>query len=124
MTAGTAAGGRGYTDRQSRVPATDVSMDESGRYLLRCELPGVPRDDVDITLNRNELTIRGSRRAEEDGRLIVQEIPKEEFRRTFILREDLDGGGIEAELDRGVLTLTIPRKGPESQSIPIDGDGR
>lgn len=124
MTASKAAGGRSYRDRQSRVPATDVSVDGGGRYLLRCELPGVPRDDLDITLDRNELTIRGSRQADEGGRLIVQEIPKEEFKRTFVLREDLDGDGIEAEFDRGVLTLTIPRKGKSSQSIPIDGDGR
>jgi len=113
----------GYPGGQSRIPATDVSIDDSGSYLLRCELPGVSREGVDITLSRNELTIKGSRSQDEDGRLIVQEIPREEFRRTFILRDDLDGGGIEAKFDLGVLTLVIPRKGIKSQSIPIDGDG-
>lgn len=116
-------GRRAYPGEHSRVPATDVSIDDSGSYLLRCELPGVPRDGVDITLSRNELTIRGIRSQDEDGKLIVQEIPREEFRRTFILREELDRTGIEAEFEMGVLTLVIPRKGVESQRIPIDGGG-
>jgi len=114
--------GAGYSRRHERVPATDVSIDEGGSYLLRCELPGVSRKEVDITLSRNELTIRGNRRPEEDGRLIVQEIPKEDFKRTFILREDLDGSGIEAKFEMGVLTLMIPVRGKRSQSIPIGGD--
>ncbi len=116
-------GRREYPEDHSRVPATDVSIDDNGSYLLRCELPGVSRDGVDITLSRNELTIRGSRSQDEDGKLIVREIPREEFRRTFILRDDLDDGEIEAKFDLGVLTLVIPRKGIDSQSIPIDGDG-
>lgn len=91
--------------------AFDIFENEEG-YLLRADLPGVQRGDVDIHFERKELTVRARRERPTEGERLVGEFGDTSFERSFRLPESIDGNAIRAELEAGVLTLTLP-KAPE-----------
>lgn len=79
-------------------------------FAVHLDLPGVKRDDVDITVENNVVTIRARRmpqRAEGDE-VIADERAYGEFSRQLFLGDNLDPGGLAADLADGVLTLRIP----------------
>lgn len=74
------------------------------------DLPGVRREDVDVSVERNVVSIRAERapqRAEGDE-VIVDERPYGTFARQLFLGENLDPSGLSAAVDASVLTLRIP----------------
>ena len=80
------------------------------QVVAHIDLPGVPADAVDITVERNVLTVTAHRefdRAEGDE-AIVAERPQGEFRRQLFLGDTLDASRVEADVTDGVLTLRIP----------------
>ncbi|HJQ77964.1 MAG TPA: Hsp20/alpha crystallin family protein [Acidimicrobiia bacterium] len=80
------------------------------RFYLHIDLPGVDPDSIDVTVEKNALTISAERRWEKEGneQLLLNERPIGEFSRQFFLGENLDTEAIEAGYDHGVLTLAIP----------------
>jgi len=81
--------------------------DEFAVYL---DLPGVNRDDVDVTVENNVVTIRARRmpEREEGDEVIADERTYGEFSRQLFLGDNLDPSGLAADLTDGVLTLRIP----------------
>lgn len=79
-------------------------------FLVFLDLPGVQRDDVDVTVERNVVSIRARRvpQRQEDDEVIVDERPYGEFARQLFLGENLDSSGLTADMDNGVLTMRIP----------------
>jgi HSP20 family protein len=79
-------------------------------FFVVLDLPGADPDEAQVTVEGNVVSIRASRNpARQDGDdLIVDERPHGEFRRQLFLGDNLDGGKLAANFDRGVLTLTIP----------------
>jgi HSP20 family protein len=105
----------------SFVPAVDVFEDEEG-LVLRTELPGVKREDVEIELADNVLTLKGERKLEsqpEGRRYHRVERAHGSFVRQFQLPTNVDGTQIEAQLLDGVLTVKLPKK-PEQKSRRIE----
>lgn len=80
------------------------------RFYLHVDLPGVDPDSIDVTVEKNTLTITAERRWEKEGdeHVLLNERPIGEFSRQFFLGENLDTDSIEAGYDHGVLTLAIP----------------
>jgi HSP20 family protein len=74
------------------------------------DLPGVDPASVELTVEKNVLTVRAERGASwtGDAELIVAERPQGSFTRQLFLAETLDSERIEASYDAGVLTVTIP----------------
>jgi HSP20 family protein len=74
------------------------------------DLPGVDPDSVDLTVERNRLTLKATRRWElgEGDRLVVRERPSGDFSRTLVLSEGLDTTRVTAHYEHGVLVLTLP----------------
>ena len=74
------------------------------------DLPGVDPEAIDLTVERNRLTLRVSRRWElaEGDDLVVRERPSGDFSRTLTLSEGLDASKLSAHYENGVLVLTIP----------------
>lgn len=74
------------------------------------DLPGIDPESVDLTVERNLLTLQATRRSElEEGEaLVVRERPSGDFTRTLRLSEGLDPSRVSAEFLHGVLTVTIP----------------
>ena len=80
-------------------------------FLLNFDLPGVKPESVDLTVERNVLTIRAEREAPEPDQvveLIADECPTGVFTRQVFLGETLDTESIQADYHSGVLSLQIP----------------
>ena len=94
------------------MPAIDVSEKE-GFYLVKAELPGVARENRDVTINDGVLTINAERKEEKkderDDRVIRQERYYGKFVRSLRLGSDIDEGRIEAQYEDGVLKLSLPK---------------
>lgn len=88
-------------------PPTDV-IEFDDRMELRIDLPGVATDALEVKFEENALSI-AARRTDSRPDLLHQEFGPVGYRRAFTLPEGYDAARIEATLDRGVLTLTLPK---------------
>lgn len=109
---------------RSWVPPVDIYETKEGELVVKAELPGLRREDLDVTVENNVLTIRGERRYEHEdrsGRVHRVERSYGEFCRSFTLPADVDSDHIRAEYRDGTLTVTLPRK-PEARprQIPVE----
>lgn len=93
------------------IPAVDIVEDVNG-VTLWADLPGVSRENLQVSFNDGALHIEGQAVVPTPSGLRVQhaEIRQPHFARSFSLSPDLDAGQIGAQLQDGVLKLTIPRR--------------
>ena len=93
---------------------------EGDRRMIRADMPGVdPRKDIELTVEGNLLHLRGERRAEEHDEH-RSEIRYGCFERLITLPRDTRPADVTAEYVDGVLTVSMPVKGPqESVTIPV-----
>jgi len=107
-TAGRAANGNSLM----RAPETDVVETEKEIRVVT-EMPGLKRDNIEIDVENNVLTIRGEKREErtegEQGRWHLAERRYGTFSRSFVLPRDVDAENIQASFQDGVLTVTVPK---------------
>ena len=89
----------------------EVNIFETGEgYVLEAEMPGVNKEGLEITLENNEITIVGHRKSEPlPGEPLFRESQQYDFRRAFELDPVIDTGRISAQMEQGVLTLTLPK---------------
>jgi HSP20 family protein len=80
------------------------------QFFIHLDLPGVTPDDVDLTLERNVVSIRAERRSprQEGDEVLIDERPQGVFTRQLFLGDNLDAERLNASYDTGVLTITIP----------------
>jgi HSP20 family protein len=80
------------------------------RFLVALDLPGVAPEDVDVTVERNVVSVRATRRPlrQEGDEVLVDERPQGDFTRELFLGDNLDWDELAANYERGVLTLDIP----------------
>lgn len=93
------------------APAVDVFEDSHG-ITLYADLPGVPREKLDVRVQDGSLTIEAEAVVETPAGLRLQhgEVRHPHFRRAFTLSPDFDVSRIDAQLRDGVLKLSIPRR--------------
>jgi HSP20 family protein len=91
--------------------APDVNIYETKEaYMLEAEMPGVAKDGLEITLEGSELTIVGRRHNEAAaGEPLFRERPLRDYQRTFELDPAIDAKRINARIEQGLLTLTLPK---------------
>ena len=79
-------------------------------YRVSFDLPGVDPATIDVTVEKNVLTVAAERSwtPAEDDQVVASERPQGRFRRQLALGENLNSDGITANYEAGVLTLTIP----------------
>ncbi len=101
-------GGRRATATASAMPIDAYRQGDS--FLVHFDIPGVDPQSVELTVEKNVLTVRAERTASwgADAELIVAERPQGSFSRQIFLAETLDSDRIEASYDAGVLTVRIP----------------
>jgi HSP20 family protein len=91
------------------TPPASVTEVADG-YMLEIEMPGVRKDGLDISFENNELTVIGRRSLPAlEGTLIHRESRPENFRRVFELDPSIDANKINAKIDQGLVTLTLPK---------------
>jgi HSP20 family protein len=80
-------------------------------FLVQFDLPGVRAEAIDLTVEKNVLTVHAERSrpdADDDVEMVAAERPQGSFSRQLFLGDTLDPDRIEADYAAGVLTLTIP----------------
>lgn len=99
------------TAAMTLLPAVDIIENSSG-VTLWADLPGVTKDKLDVNVHDGNLHIEAEAVVPTPAGLRVQhaEIRQPHFARAFSLGPDLDTSKIEANLQDGVLKLTIPRR--------------
>jgi len=97
--------------RDAWVPAVDVQ--ETGKsFVFTAELPGLGKDDVEITLEDNLLTLSGSREFDEtaeDETYHRVERAYGSFSRSFTLPSQADNSQVAATFEKGLLTIEVPK---------------
>jgi HSP20 family protein len=93
--------------------STSMPMDayrEGDTFIVQFDLPGVDPESIDLTVEKNVLTVRAERRWEprEGQDVVIAERPQGTFTRQIFLGESLDAEKVSASYDHGVLTLMIP----------------
>ncbi len=94
--------------RSSVMPMDAFRSDD--HFVVRFDLPGVDPSSIDLTVEKNVLTVSAERnwQPSEGTEVIASERPHGTFSRQLFLGETLDADRIEASYDAGVLTLTVP----------------
>lgn len=97
------------------APRVDVKETEKA-IVISAELPGIDQKDVELTFRDGVLTLKGEKKYEknqEDENVHVMERSYGSFQRSFQVPDAVNAEKIEASFDKGVLTVTLPRK-PET----------
>jgi HSP20 family protein len=103
---GTGEGGR----PESFIPIADVE-ERDDSYVIELDLPGVKKDDIDISMAGRRLVVTGQRKEKERvGILRRRDRLVGEFRFEIELPNEIDDSHVQASLDDGVLTLTVPKR--------------
>lgn len=109
------------------LPPVDIYENDQHEIVLKAELPGMKKEDIDLRLENNMLTIRGERKR-------VNEVKDEQyhrieraygtFSRSFSLPTTVDPNRIHAEYKDGVLTVTLPpREDAKPRQIQVQVNG-
>jgi len=108
---------------ETTMPSVDV-VDRDKEILVKANLPGIDKKDIDISLTKNSVTIKGKtshEEKEEKGDYYRCEISKGSYLRTLGLPADVDDKKAKAKFKDGVLELTLPKlEVAERHSIKID----
>jgi HSP20 family protein len=107
--------------RRAVQPAIDVFETDASITLL-ADMPGVPRDQLEIQVEGDSLLIQGEAKPQiaADLEPLWAEVRTPRFRRSFTLSRELDTSRIEANLKDGVLTLRIPKHAQaQPRRIPV-----
>ena len=114
----------GFMSRGAWMPAVDIYENDHHELVLKAELPDMKREDIQLTVENNTLTLRGERKLE-------REVKEEQFHRiernygsfsrAFTLPPTVDTAKVKAEYRDGVLTITLPlREEAKPRHIPVN----
>jgi HSP20 family protein len=101
----------GRVPARTQYPALDV-IEQDNDFVVTVDLPGVKKEDVTITFESNVLSISGSRKTievPEKARLLLNELQSGDFSRSLRFRQDVDTSKMTAEMNNGLLTITLPK---------------
>lgn len=110
----------GYDETMDKLSMPVEVTEKEKEYDIRAELPGVKKEDLDIDLNDNYLTIRATKSEEkhEDEKCYKKsEFRYGEFSRSVYLPQEIDAEKIDATLEHGVLKIKAPKINKEKDSI-------
>jgi len=109
-------GSREALSNQTSTPPVDIREDDE-QIVVEAELPGVKRDDIDVRVEGNTLTIKAEKRFEDsvDEKERYHRVERfyGVYQRLFTLPDEADTDKLKAKFDNGILALTIPKR--ESQ---------
>jgi len=109
--------------RSSRafVPRTDI-YETKDSIMVVADMPGVNENSIDITLEKNVLSLHGyvEFSPPKDYNLVYAEYEVGDYERNFTLSDEIDRDNIEATVKDGVLRLHLPKAGPaKTRKIPV-----
>jgi HSP20 family protein len=104
------------TDEAGWVPPVDV-FETADRYVFTAEIAGLKRESLDIQIQDGKLTLRGEREPGDEGPSHYERVERGHgrFSRTFALPCAVDQSAVTADLQDGVLTVTLPKRSDRRQ---------
>jgi HSP20 family protein len=101
--------------RGDALPRMKVDVAErNGAYLVTAELPGVKKEDIQVSIDGAQVTlsaeVKREKQASQDERVLHSERVYGKLQRSFTLPQELDETNAEAKFKDGVLELTLPKK--------------
>lgn len=111
-----------YSDTNTTIPAVNIK-ETADNYEVQVAAPGMTKDDFNVELEGNTLTISSEKQSENDQtndfRYTTREFSYQSFSRTFTLQKEVvDTENIRATYENGLLNLTIPKKEEARQKGP------
>lgn len=108
-----------------RTPLSNIT-ESDGFFNISAELPGLDKGDIEISIQDGNLEIKGEfkeeKKEEKEGELVRREYRSSSYYRCFTLPDNIDENKIDASLDKGILTVKIPKVEPvvpEKKKIEI-----
>jgi HSP20 family protein len=100
----------GWRHLDERLPRVDV-IDRDEEVLVRAEVPGLKKEELEVTISDDLVTIRGETREEreEKGEVYRSEIRRGAFTRTVRLPTEVKAEGAKAHFEDGLLEVTLPK---------------
>lgn len=90
-------------------PAVNIFETGDG-YVVEAEMPGVNKENLEITVEGNELTIEGHRNDETlPGQALFRERRLSDYRRSFELDPAINTSKVSAKIDQGIVIVTLPK---------------
>ncbi|MCX8065665.1 MAG: Hsp20/alpha crystallin family protein [Candidatus Hydrogenedentes bacterium] len=106
-------------------PLADIFEDENNFYVF-VELPGVKKEDIIITLEKEKLVVKGKKyqkMTEEDVKRVSIESLYGSFEKVIDFREEIDSDRVTAEVQQGILRIVLPKKSVRSaKRVPVTGE--
>jgi HSP20 family protein len=108
------------TDEAGWTPPVDI-YETDDRYVVTAEVAGLAREDLQIQLQDGKLTLRGERRAGDASAVRFERVERGhgQFARAFVLPRAVDASAVTADLQDGVLTISVPKLADRRQ-VEID----
>jgi HSP20 family protein len=111
-------------EEEGLFPRVDM-IEQDDAIVVRAEVPGVAKEDLDISMTDNALTISGKvggEKRKEEGDFVYHEMRRGEFSRTIGLPTYVKGTEVKAQYHDGVVELTLPKvEGVKRRKITIEG---
>jgi HSP20 family protein len=123
---GEQTGNRWQSPSESYVPQIESSVRDNTLYV-KADLPGIDPNDVEVMVEGTQLTLRGERKAEHEGKesgYVHREVQYGSFVRSFTIPEGVKVEDIQAKYQNGVLELSIPLPTaalPKKVNIAVEG---
>lgn len=109
---------KNFSNTNTTLPSVNIK-DDVNSIKLEMAAPGLTKDDFNIELDNNLLTISSEKKEEkqdgEDGKYSRKEFSYQSFSRTFSIPDSADSEKISANYENGILNITIPKK---EEAIP------
>lgn len=107
-------------DVAERAPQIRIDVTESdGNYTVKAEIPGVRKEDIDVRIDGNLVTIGAEIKQEKEeksgSRVLRRECQYGFASRTFSLADSVDESKVDAKYRDGVLMLTLPKRAQATQ---------
>ncbi len=97
-------------NERATVPQADIFETEN-EYVIKADMPGVKKEDVDITLDGSILYVNGKITEDDSSAYLrYREYSLYNYSRSFSVGSDVNGSGIKDSAADGVLTVTLPKK--------------
>ncbi|MDO9271142.1 MAG: Hsp20/alpha crystallin family protein [Methylobacter sp.] len=97
---------------EMNVPRVNI-IDHANNIEVQAALPGVKKEDLDVSITNQTVTIRSctkeEKKEEKKGKFFRREISRGEFQRTLSLPDNVDGDQAKASFKDGILTINIPK---------------
>ena len=102
-----------------RTPSVDLK-DTGKEFILKAELPGIPKDNIDISVTNTGIEIKAEakeEKAEEGECYVCQERSYQTYHRKIEFPEDVLPDKVKAEMKDGILQVMIPKKAPAEEKV-------